>query len=256
MVPDLFTGVLPAAGVGSRLRPLRCPKELLSIAFAPDPVTGVVQPMLAAEYSMRAMSDAGIRKCVMIISDRKSEMLRYFGNGTEAGLNIAYVNQPEPLGLASAVDAAFHWVAESNVCLALPDTVFSPRTALATIKEELIRTRADLVLGVFPTADPQQLGPVRMGRDGRVTEVMEKPAVTDIFNTWGIAAWTPRFTALLHARPAKLRKQSISQVFNEAVKRKLNVRAVFFESGSYTDLGTGASLAAMLFDSPTANAGG
>src|SRR5437660_7533857 len=127
MVKPTFIGILPAAGLGSRLRPLRSPKELLPIAFLRDPITGAVRPMLAAEYSLQAMRGAGVRRCVMVVSDRKPELLRYFGDGTDAGLSIAYVNQPEPLGLASAIDAAFEWSGECHVCLALPDTVFSPR---------------------------------------------------------------------------------------------------------------------------------
>jgi glucose-1-phosphate thymidylyltransferase len=203
--------------------------------------------MLAAEYSLQAMHEAGVRRCLMVVSDRKPEILRYFGDGADAGLSIAYVNQPEPLGLASAIDAAYEWVAGSHVCLALPDTVFSPREALSLVNDALVRSAADLVLGVFPTADPQQLGPVRIGAGDHVVEVLEKPALTDLRNTWGIAAWTPRFSQFLHRPTAELRHLSVGHVFNDAVRQGLDVRAVSFESGSYADLGTGESLAAMIF---------
>lgn len=247
-----FVGILPAAGMGSRLRSLRCPKELLPVAFFVDPLTGVVRPMLAAEHSLCAIREAGVHKCVIVISDRKSEIIRYFGDGLDVGLSIAYVNQPEPLGLALAIDAAHEWVADSCVCLALPDTLFMPRDAVARIKQALLDNDADLVLGVFPTAEPQKLGPVRIGDDGRVVEVLEKPSVTDLYNTWGVAVWSPRFTELLRSQSASLQNLSIGHVFNEAVKRGFNVRAVYFQSGSYTDLGTGASLAAVVVSSQAA----
>lgn len=245
-ISSRFLGVLPAAGAGSRLKPFSCPKELLPIAFESDPITGAVRPMLAAEHSMRAMEEAGIKRCVMVISDRKAEMMRYFGDGSPLGMSIAYVNQTEPRGLAAAIDVAYDWVFGYNVCLALPDTVFSPRSALGDVAETLLKTKADVVLGVFPTKVPQQLGPVRMDDTGQVIEVLEKPESCDLENTWGIAAWGPRFTQLLHARRNELTGLSIGHIFNQAVLAGLDVRAVAFENGSYMDLGTGAALAALV----------
>lgn len=242
-----FTGILPAAGIGSRLKTVRGPKELLPIAVVVDPLTGSMRPMMVAEHSLQALRSAGVRRCVTVVNDRKPEILRYFGNGEDMGLSIAYVIQPEALGLALAVDAAFEWTTGCSVCLALPDTVFSPGDAIKTAKETLIRSDADLVLGVFPTSDPGQLGPVRIGAGGVVLEVLEKPVETDVYNTWGIAAWTPRFSLLLHELAPSLQHRSIGLAFHEAVKRGLNVLAVTFEAGSYSDLGTGEKFAAMVF---------
>jgi glucose-1-phosphate thymidylyltransferase len=204
--------------------------------------------MLAAEHSLHAMRDAHVRRCVMVISDRKPEMLRYFGSGEDNGLSLAYLVQPEPLGLAAAVDAAFEWTEDYNVCLALPDTVFMPRDALGPVTENLLRRGMDLALGVFPTASPQHLGPVRIGDGDRVLEVLEKPSQTDLRNTWGVAAWTPRFSAFLH-RSRELHGLSIGHVFQDAVRQGLKVCAVTFDCGSYTDVGTGESFAAMVVGS-------
>jgi len=247
METPTFVGILPAAGLGSRLRPLRCPKELLPIAFVEDPLNGGLKPMLAVEYSLQAMHEAGVEKCIIVVSDRKSEILRYLGDGSEAGVSIAYVTQVEPLGLAAAVDTARHWLSGFHVCFALPDTVFSPLQAVRRVKEAILQTSADVVLGVFPTANPHDLGPVRVAESGRVIQVLEKPTVTDIYNTWGVAVWSPRFTEFLHRPPAELTNLSLSHIFSGAIRSGLDVRAVSFEAGSYTDLGTGENLAALLF---------
>ncbi len=242
-----FIGILPAAGLGSRLPSLRAPKELLPIAFVADPATGAARPMVAAEYSLGAMQRAGVRKCLIVTSDRKPEIFRYFGDGSGFGLAVAYLNQAEPDGLAAAIDMAFPWVERSCVSLALPDSVFSPCEAVAAVNQALVTRHADVMLGVFPTVNPAQLGPVRIGTDGRVIEVLEKPTLTDVANTWGIAAWTPRFTDFLHRQGARIRGLSIGHVFNDAIPHGLDVRALVFEAGSYADLGTGESLAAMIF---------
>jgi len=226
---------------------MTCPKELLPIAFVTEPETGAVRPIMAVQYALLAMRDAGVPRCIVVTSDRKPEMLRYLGNGADVGVSLAYVNQPEPLGLAAAVDAAFDWVSDCNVCLALPDTVFTPSESLGVVRATLSQTGADLVLGVFPSSDPCQLGPVRLDGDQRVIEVQEKPPSTDLRNTWGVAAWTPAFTAFLHRPLADLRGLSIGHFFNEAIAHGLDVRGVYFASGAYTDLGTGERLAAMVF---------
>jgi glucose-1-phosphate thymidylyltransferase len=242
-----FIGILPAAGLGSRLASLPSPKELVPVVFLADSATGALRPTVAAEYSLRAMHQAGVRRCLVVTSDRKPEIFRYLGSGSDLGLNIAYLNQSEPKGLAAAINMGFEWIRGAHVCLTLPDTVFSPFEGLSRVCDTLVQQSADVVLGVFPTSRPHQLGPVRVDRDGRVLEVLEKPQVTDLVNTWGIAAWGPRFTDLLHRESDRLAGLSIGHVFNLATKRGLNVRAVTFEEGSYSDLGTGESLAAMIF---------
>jgi len=151
-----------------------------------------------------------------------------------------------PRGLADALDATFAWVRDRDVCLVLPDTLVAPDDALARVKAELDASRADLVLGVFPTDHPELLGPVRIADDGRVLDVLDKPARTDVRNTWGMAAWSPRFTALLHEAVGAEPEVVLGAVFDRAVKTGLHVRAVAFADGRFVDVGTPAGLAAAL----------
>jgi glucose-1-phosphate thymidylyltransferase len=104
-----------------------------------------------------------------------------------------------------------------------------------------LSSHADLVLGVFPTPTPEQLGPVRVDSDGRVTQILDKPKTTDLKNTWGMAVWSPRFTGLLHEEVAKSpedAKPTLGSVFQQAVDRNFNVRALLFDDGRYLDVGT------------------
>jgi glucose-1-phosphate thymidylyltransferase len=181
----------------------------------------------------------------MIVSEYKTELIRYFGNGSRFGLPIAYVAQPSPDGLAAAVTEAAPWIAGANVCLALPDSTFRPSTAISRICDHLVKSGADLVLGVFPTQTPERFGVVRM--DGaKVVAVMEKPAQTDLRNAWGIAAWNERFTRLLQDSARELRTLSITNAFHMAVESGLDVQAVYFEDGQYIDIGTVDSLSALV----------
>jgi glucose-1-phosphate thymidylyltransferase len=246
-------GILPAAGLGSRLHPLPYPKELLPVFFATDDNGESLQPRVAAEYSLQAMRKAGIEQCVIVISERKMEIIRYFGDGRDAKMSLAYISQTTPLGLAHAIDLAYDWLADSYTCLALPDTIFEPSNAISIICQEIIAKNADIVLGVFPTDKPERLGPVRFATDGTVTEVQDKPPQTDLRNTWGVVVWSPRFAQFLHEK-INLEKNNllpesiiIGHVFHQAILAGLKVNAVFFSEGKYTDLGTPEGISSFIF---------
>ncbi len=240
-----FLGILPAAGKNSRLHPFKYPKELLPVHYHPVDNGNKIVPKLVIEYSLTAMNLAAVDACVLVVSDTKPEILRYLGDGSQANMRIGYIVQVQPLGLAHAVDQACQWASEfdCNCCLTLPDTIFEPCEAVSVIKNELLSNQADLVLGVFPTASPQTLGPVHV-ENGIVRAVFDKPTDTTLRNTWGVAAWTPRFSALLHEKFTAGGNEEVilGEVFDEACKSGFNVRAVEFPHGLYQDLGTGNGL--------------
>ena len=237
-------GVIPAAGLGTRLSPLGYPKELLPIVVRTEE-GAVPQPDVIS--SLEQMRRAGVVQCAVVIAEWKLEIVRVLGERV-VGVALAYVVRSVPRGLADALVAPLPWIRGRDVCLALPDTLIAPDDALAQVVTELGASGADLVLGVFPTAHPEQLGPVRIADDGRVLEVLDKPAHTDLRTTWGIAAWSPRFTELLdeavHGDPAI----KLGEVFARALTAGLNVRAVWFATGRFLDVGTPAGLAAALIE--------
>ena len=240
-------GVIPAAGLGTRLLPLAYPKELLPITYAHGDGTVVPRPVLQA--SIDQMRRAGVAECVVVIAEWKLEIARVFGDGAALGVALAYVMRGEPRGLADAVVAATRWTRDRDVCLTLPDTIVAPDDALARVRAERDASGADLVLGVFPTPHPEQLGPVRIGPAGEVLEVQDKPATTDVCNTWGMAMWSPRFTALLAREVAAApddAKPVLGAVFHRAIAEGLAVRAVWFETGRFLDVGTSDGLAEAL----------
>jgi glucose-1-phosphate thymidylyltransferase len=239
-------GIIPAAGIASRLGPLGYPKELLPIAYVADESGGPLRPLPVIEASFRQLRDAGIDRCVVITSDRKTELVRYVGGGGAIGLDVAFLLQTRPDGLAAAVALAAPWTQGCNACLLLPDTIVRPADALRQVRTAFEAAQADLVLGVFPTARPQELGPVRFGADMRVIEVLDKPQATDLQNTWAMAIWGPRFTALLQARVSGGEAASLGEVFHDAIGAGLKVMAVWFPQGQFHDVGTPRGLTAAL----------
>lgn len=237
-------GIIAAAGLGSRLLPFAYPKELLPIVYSPDGEGGV-QPRPVMQYSLEALACAGVRRCLVVVSDAKFEVARVFGDGGRCGLSLAYLVRNTPRGLADAIDAALPWAGSSDVCVALPDTIVKPRDAMSQLRRLRKETGADVVLGVFPTATPEQLGPVRFDAAGRVLEVLDKPERTDLRNTWGLAVWSATFSAFLRRAVAEAPeggKPALGHVFHAACRCAMDVRACRFEDGSFADIGTPETL--------------
>ena len=225
-----MTGLIPAAGMATRLGGQL--KELVEVRGAP-----------VIHASLAQLRRAGVNRAVVVIAEHKLELARALGDGTAFGLALAYVMRA-PRGLTDALDAARSWLVNDDACLVLPDTLLGPDDALARICAECAAANADLVLGVFPTDRPLELGPVRVAADGNVVEVLDKPASTDLRNTWGMAAWSPRITQLIADAVASDPKIVLGAVFQRAIERGLRVRAVTFDDGYFIDVGTPAGLAA------------
>ncbi|HEU0193920.1 MAG TPA: sugar phosphate nucleotidyltransferase [Streptosporangiaceae bacterium] len=237
-----FVGVLPAAGRGSRLAPLRYPKELLPISYEPVGGDGTgVRARAVAEYALAAIAGCDVDRVLLIVAPWKLDVLNYFGDGGHVGMEIGYLYQEEARGLPYALDLARSWTRGDHVVFAMPDTITTPWDALARLRDRYERTGADLALAVFPAAEPERLGPVLLDGE-RVVEVLDKPERPPVANTWGAAIWSDAFADLLHegiaGLPAGGREPAIGHFFDLAVRRGLKVIGVPIEDGSFEDAGT------------------
>ena len=153
------------------------------------------------------------------------------------------MQQSKAEGLAAAVALTTPWTRGSASCLLLPDTIVRPLDALKTMREAFETRSADLVLGVFPSERPKELGPVRFDADGKVTEVQDKPGQTDLANSWGLAIWGDRFSQMIAAAPPNA---NLGRLFHQAAQSGLTVIACWFEDGEFHDVGTPKGLAEAL----------
>lgn len=250
-----FVGVLPAAGRGSRLAPLRYPKELLPISYEPAGGEGTgVRARAVAEYALAAIAAADAERVILVVAPWKLDVLNYFGDGSHVGMQIGYLWQEEALGLPYALDLARSWTRGDHVVFAMPDTITAPGDALAVLRSRYLDAAADLALAVFPAAEPERLGPVVLDGE-RVLMVLDKPSNPPVANTWGAAIWSDAFADLLHDELAALASGAasggdsgggapggaepvIGHFFDLAVARGLNVIGVPFPGGSFEDAGT------------------
>jgi len=151
--------VIPAAGIGTRLRPhtLNKPKALL-------PVAG--RPILA--HIVDDLADAGIEGFVLIVGYHGDAVREWFA-AERPGLDITYVEQERRLGLGHAIWTAREAVGREPFFCVLGDTILKA-------DYDALLACPDNMIGVRQVEDPRRFGVVI--RDGeRVTGFVEKPEV-------------------------------------------------------------------------------
>ena len=238
-------GIVPAAGVGSRLSPYRAPKELIQVGYRPADSDNSARllPMAAIDHVLSAMRLGGVCNALVTLSPAKWDVFRYLGDGRQLDLEVAYLCQDEPRGMPHAIDLARPFIAGRTVCMGMPDTILTPVDCFARLLDFHETHRADLSLGIFPTNSPETLAPVLIEPGScQVIAVVDKPKVPPAANTWGIACWSPAFTELLHdfvsgGTPDK-RELLLSDAFVAAVAIGLRVYGLAFADGAYHDIGT------------------
>ncbi len=97
-------GILLHGGAGTRLRPLTYSdvKQLLPIAGKP-----------ISEYALNDMINIGIKDFVIIIGNiGGDEVKKYYGTGEKWNINIEYIYQEKPLGIAHAIGLAKDFIKE------------------------------------------------------------------------------------------------------------------------------------------------
>jgi len=123
----------------------------------------------------------------------------------------------------------------------MADTIFTPPDAFARMLAQHRQTGADVTLGIFPTNRPEKLCPVTVDAAGWVLNMVDKPAHSNIMNTWGCACWSPVFTQFMHNYLGKVPPGSkevvLADVFRGAMATGMNVMGLFFEEGEYIDIG-------------------
>lgn len=170
-------GIVPAAGMGSRIQPLAFSKELLPVGSRLD--KGVERPCAVSEYLVERMIHGGARKVCFVISPGKSDIMEYYGsNYGEA--TIAYVVQPQASGLCDAIFRASLLIPlDENVIVGLPDTVWFPETALSELPD------GGLSFLLFPVDRPEFFDAVVLDAADRVLEIQVKRRQPSSSWIWG-----------------------------------------------------------------------
>jgi len=161
-------GIILAGGTGTRLYPVTMgvSKQLLPIYDKP-----------MVYYPLSVLMLSGIRDIAIITTPHDQEQFRRtLGDGAQWGINLSYILQPTPDGLAQAYILAEDYLGGQKSALVLGDNIFFGHG----LPEMLHRADAQLTGGTvfgYHVADPERYGVVDFDDAGRARKIIEKPAV-------------------------------------------------------------------------------
>jgi len=225
-------GIIPAAGNGTRIQPLAFSKELLPVGSRLDE-DGATRPRAVSEYLIERMVLAGVSKLCFVISPWKSDIAQYYG-GALGEVAVAYVIQDHAEGLCDAIFRAIHLVsADEAVLVGLPDTIWFPADALASLPDD----RLSMLL--FPVDRPELFDAVETDAAGRIREIRVKSHATGPGWIWGAFKLPGHILHELHA--LWRRRDRCDQYFGTLVNAWMAAGGTAWgvrRGESYVDVGT------------------
>jgi glucose-1-phosphate thymidylyltransferase len=158
-------GVVLAGGTGSRLRPITHtgPKQLVPVANKP-----------ILEYAIDDLKAAGITDIGIVLGNKgREEIQEYFGDGSGLGVDITYIVQGEPLGLAHAVGCSRDFVGDDPFIVYLGDDMM--REGITDLVDDFDHDEYAAGIGLQEVDEPSRYGIVDVDENGDVVTLVEKP---------------------------------------------------------------------------------
>ena len=161
-------GIILAGGSGTRLYPITegISKQLIPIYD---------KPMIY--YPLSTLMLAGIKDILLITTkEDQNGFKRLLGNGSKFGINIDYIIQPSPDGLAQAFTLGKDFIGDDSCAMVLGDNIFFGEGL--TEKLQSARKSAEdgyaTIFG-YEVKDPERFGIMELDKDNNVVSVEEKP---------------------------------------------------------------------------------
>ncbi|MFF6910956.1 glucose-1-phosphate thymidylyltransferase [Streptomyces sp. NPDC012466] len=221
-----------SGGAGTRLRPIThtSAKQLVPVANKP-----------VLYYGLESIAEAGITDVGMIVGETAGEIEEAVGDGSKFGLDITYIPQERPLGLAHAVLIARDYLGDDDFVMYLGDNFIVG--GITGLVEEFRSHRPDAQILLTRVADPRAFGVAELDPSGQVIGLEEKPdqPKSDLALV-GVYMFTPLIHEAVRAiEPSWRGELEITHAIQHLIDTRADVRSTVVK-GYWKDTGNVADM--------------
>nr|AIF09581.1 glucose-1-phosphate thymidyltransferase (rfbA, rffH) [uncultured marine thaumarchaeote KM3_38_E02] len=207
-------GIILHGGHGTRLRPLTHtgPKQLLPIANKP-----------MSQYCIESIKKAGITDIAIIIGGLGSNKVKeYYGNGENFGVNITYIEQDEPRGIAHAIRLCKEFVNNEKFLVFLGDNII--QKPIADFVENFNKSDYDATVLLCEVDNPSRFGIADVENE-KIVKITEKPKKpTSNLAVTGIYLLTPLiFEVIDNLKPSWRNELEITDALDILLEKNHNI---------------------------------
>jgi len=207
-------GIILHGGHGTRLRPLTHtgPKQLLPIANKP-----------MSQYCLESISDTGITDIAIIIGGVGSNKVReFYGDGSKFGVNITYIHQDEPKGIAHAISLCKEFVNGEKFLVFLGDNII--QKSISDYVTNFKNSTFDATILLCEVDNPSRFG-IADVENQKILKITEKPKnpISNLAVT-GIYLLTPLiFRIIENLKPSWRNELEITDALDNLLKQNNNI---------------------------------
>lgn len=158
--------VIPSGGRGTRMQPLTfsANKHLIPVAN---------KPLIL--YPIETVANAGVKDIAITYNPGGLDQVKSFlEDGSQWGLNIEYVLQKEPKGLANIFQVCEKFLDGSPFIMHLGDNIFTE--GIQNLVDHFQKEKPNGLVSILHHQENTRLGVPIFDKEGRLTEYLEKPA--------------------------------------------------------------------------------
>jgi glucose-1-phosphate thymidylyltransferase len=125
------------------------------------------------EFGLTAIAEAGIKEVGIVVGETHAEIEAHVGDGSSFGIDVTYIHQPEPLGLAHAVLTAESFLGDDPFVMYLGDNLIAG--GITKFVQQFATRQPSAQILLARVRDPERFGVAELDGLGNVRKLHEKP---------------------------------------------------------------------------------
>ncbi|MFX0161863.1 MAG: bifunctional sugar-1-phosphate nucleotidylyltransferase/acetyltransferase [Candidatus Hodarchaeota archaeon] len=212
------------AGLGKELTPITStiPKPMIVLQGKP-----ILQRMI------EKLRDCGIKDIVIVVGYRKEQIINYFRNGFDFGVNINYVIQEPPKGVEDAILKAKNLLEQEEFFILIHGDIVAEKDIISRTLNTHNYFNCCMIIALTLAKKPEHYGSVLIDEEGRVKKIVEKPLTGKELGNYvaaGIYILSSEIFKMLEQNPI------LDQVIQNLIDQEIEIYGAIWEK-NWVDVG-------------------